>query len=129
MTGSEPREYQFPKGHHLVRCCPVEGEPFVECWFGEEVWGQVQIAGVDHDATGEARLADCEFIVSLYGRGSDSSRWWEFSLADVRDQLAQAESLLRDNELGRQPIADDGLTAAGLAVTGMGAPEEFGDRR
>lgn len=98
MTGDGPKPYQFPEGHHLVRCYPVEGEPFVECWFGEAVWGQVQIANVDDAATGEARLANCTFDVSLYARGDGNDEWWTFSLEAVREQLDKAEALLRENE-------------------------------
>jgi hypothetical protein len=111
--------YQFPDGHHLVRCSPVEGEPFVECWVGEEVWGQVQIAGVEHEATGEARLANCTFDLSLYARGRGSDEWWTFSLQTVREQLDEAEAMLRENEVGRVPVEAEGLSAAGQAMSKM----------
>lgn len=121
MTHEAPEPYRFPSGHHLVRCYPVEGEPFVEFWFGEEVWGQVKIADVDHDATGEARLANCTFTVSLYGRGRGTNEWWTFSLHDVREQLDKAEAALRENEVRRMPVEAEGLSAAGHATSKMGS--------
>lgn len=128
MNDPGPQPYQFPEGHHLVRCYPVEGEPFVECWFGDEVWGQVQILDVDDRATGEARLARCSFTVSMYARGQGNSEWWTFPLETVQEQFDQAEALLRENEVGRVPVSDDDMSAAGQAMSKMGSPQDFTDR-
>jgi hypothetical protein len=88
----------------------------------------VQIGNVDDAATGEARLANCTFDLSLYARGEGNGEWWTFSLEAVREQLDKAEALLRENEVGRVPVEDDGLSAAGQALSKMGSPEDFGRR-
>jgi len=114
---SGPRPYEFPSGHHIVRCYPVEGETFAELWFGAAVWGQVLISGVHHDQFGWARVADVRFVVSLYPPPDGAGRRWEFDLEEVQTQLSRAQEWLLENERGREPVEEDGLTAAGRAFS------------
>jgi large subunit ribosomal protein L7/L12 len=119
-----PRRYEPPAGHHIVCCYPVEGETFVELWFGDAIWGQLTIVGVHHDRRGDARVADATFVLSLYPPVSEADGGpWEFDLNDVYARLEEARRWLLDNERGVEPLAQDGLAPAGKAFSKISAAD------
>jgi hypothetical protein len=117
--------YQFPAGHHMARCFPVEGDPFVEVWFGEEAWGQVDITDIDHSQVGDARVSRARFVVAFYPPPQRlGTMGWQFDMDEVDKQLTDARQWLLDNERGRVPVEADGLTAAGQAFSKISIPDQ-----
>jgi ribosomal protein L7/L12 len=103
-------------------CYPVDGETFVELWFGDALWAEVQIADVDHDLTGDERVADARFTVTFYEPpGGSPVRGWDFDLADVESLLSKAKAALLANEVGVEPIDNEEMTRADKAFSKIGA--------
>ena len=124
-VGADGR-YEFPKGFHMARLYPVEGESAIaELWFGEAPWAQVALVGVNQNAVADARTTDARFIIDLYPPPEDAEPdWWRFDLTLVEEQLDGAKKWLLENEAGRVPLDRAGLTAAGSAYEKMGRAED-----
>lgn len=107
------------RGLRMVPFFPVEGESAIaELWFDGAVWAQVRLRGVRLDEVGEARVDGATFDVDLFPPTSEVAlEWWTFDYDDVVGQLAEARGWLLDNETARLPIEDEGLTAAGAALS------------
>lgn len=125
-TPQEAKPYEFPAGLHWAKCYPAEGESaFVELWYGDDVWGQIDLYGVHQEAVGESRTQGAVVGLTLFDHPDGR---WEFELGEVQAVLAEAKQWLLANERGRIPLGSDGedLSAAGSALSKMANPERFG---
>src|SRR5262245_20827481 len=115
-----------PTGFHIVRLYPAEGDSAIaELWHGEDIWGEVTLAGIDVGARGDERITEAAAVVRFY-EPTDVRNWFEFALSDVSEQLVAAHQWLLDNERDREPLDPvEGLTRAGSAFSKIGDPEEF----
>jgi hypothetical protein len=115
------------RGFKMAKLFPVEWESAIaELYFGERVWAYVSLEGVDQEATGSARIRDARVVVEFWREPDKPTGVWDFNLdlAGALDLLKRAEAWLLDNETGRAPSTDEGLSAAGRAFDRMSDEEQ-----
>ena len=120
----EPTEPE--PGLYLQMFFPVEGDSAIAelLWYGEQIAG-VSLEGVDLEAEGSARTLHARAVVEFYGPlSSEPASNFPIDLREVIKKLEEAEQWLLENEEGRVSVDAEGLTAAGEAVSKMGATEQ-----
>jgi hypothetical protein len=104
---------------------PVEGESaIVELYYDDDQWANVWLEGVRLDALGDARLEQARVMVSFFSPTTHGTAAkagggpsWKLDLDEVRRRLDDARERLLENERGRVPADDHGLTNAGRAFS------------
>jgi hypothetical protein len=139
MGGDErrPRDHQHwldRKGFKMAKLFPAEWETAIaELYFGERIWAYVSLEGVDQRATGSSRISNARVVVEFWSGPDKPTDVWDFTLdlAGAMEQLERAEEWLLENEKGRAPSTDEGLSAAGGAFSRMSQEEQqrWFDRR
>jgi hypothetical protein len=113
------------EGFYTQMLYPVEGDSAIaELYYDDEQWANVWLEGINLDAVGDARVQEARVVVELFSPlpGPAEARWgssWRLDLDEVCRRLDDARQILIENERGRVPVADDGVTAAGRAWTKM----------
>jgi hypothetical protein len=111
----------------MAKLFPVERESAIaELYFAQRVWAYVSLEGVDQAAAGSARIRNARAVVEFWREPDKPTGGWDFDLdlAGALEQLRRAEAWLLENESGRAPSTDEGLTAAGRAFSRMSEAEQ-----
>jgi hypothetical protein len=123
----DPQDWIEDKGFKMAKLFPVDRETAIaELYFGKRVWAYVSLEGVDQGATGSARVRNARVVVEFWGEPDKPTGVWDFDLdlAGALEQLERAEAWLLENETGRAPSTDQGLSAAGAAFSRMSEEEQ-----
>jgi hypothetical protein len=115
------------RGFKMAKLFPVDWESAIaELYFGERVWAYVSLAGVDQEATGSRRTRNARVVVEFWREPGKPTGVWDFNLdlAGAQELLERAEAWLLENETGRAPSTDEGLSAAGWAFSRMSDEEQ-----
>lgn len=121
-------QYEPPAGFHIVKAFPVDWDGAIaDLWWNGQTWAEVTLTNVDLGAAGEDRTRNAEVVVEFYGpsEGSTPGVWgFPFPLDQVMGELEKARAWLLENERGRQPVDQGGLSAAGAAFSKMSVAEQ-----
>ena len=123
----ENQDWVEDRGFKMAKLFPVEWESAIaELYFGERVWAYVSLEGVDQAATGSARVRNARVVVEFWRAPDKPTGVWDFNLdlAGALELLQRAEAWLLQNETGRAPGTDEGLSAAGGAFSRMSEEEQ-----
>ena len=115
------------RGFKMAKLFPADWESAIaELYFGERIWAYVSLEGVDQAATGSGRIRNARVVVEFWREPDKPTGVWDFNLdlAGAVEQLQRAEAWLLENETGRAPGSDEGLSAAGLAFSRMSEEEQ-----
>jgi hypothetical protein len=121
------REWSENRGFKMAKLFPAEAESAVaELYFGDLVWAYVTLQGVNEAATGAARVRDARVVVEFWRDPDKPTGGWDFilDLAGAIEQLQRAQEWLIENETGRTPSSDEGVSAAGSAFSRMSEAEQ-----
>jgi hypothetical protein len=103
-------------GFYTQMLYPVEGESAIaELYYDGDQWANVWLEGVRLDAVGDARVEQARVMVSFFSPRTRTS--WKLDLDEVRRRLDDAREKLLENERGRVPVDDHGLSNAGRAFS------------
>jgi hypothetical protein len=123
----DPQDWIEDRGFKMAKLFPVEWETAIaELYFEKRVWAYVSLEGVDQEATGSARIRNARVVVEFWREPDKPTGAWDFNLdlAAALEQLKRAEAWLLENETGRAPATDEGLSAAGQAFSRMSEEEQ-----
>ena len=123
----DPQDWIEDRGFKMAKLFPVERETAIaELYFDNRVWAYVSLEDVDQEAIGSARVGHARVVVEFWREPDKRTGVWDFSLdlAEALEQLKRAEAWLVENETGRAPSTDEGLTAAGQAFSRMAEEEQ-----
>jgi hypothetical protein len=121
------REWAANRGFKMAKLFPADAESAVaELYFGDLVWAYVSLQGVDEAQTGEARVRNARAVVEFWRDPDKPPGAWDFNLdlAGALELLQRAQTWLLENEAGRAPSSDEGLSAAGRAFDRMSEEEQ-----
>jgi hypothetical protein len=121
------QEWAEDKGFKMAKLFPADWESAVaELYFGDLIWGYVSLEGVDAAATGPDRVRNARVVVEFWREPDKPTGAWGFNLdlAGAQEQLERAEAWLLENEAGRAPSTDEGLSAPGRAFGRMSEEEQ-----
>ena len=111
----------------MAKLFPVDWETAIaELYFADRIWAYVSLEGVDQAAAGSARVASARVVVEFWREPDKPTGVWDFDLdlAGALEQLRRAEAWLLENETGRAPSTDEGVSAAGRAFGRMSEEEQ-----
>jgi hypothetical protein len=120
-------EWAADRGFKMAKLFPAEWESAIaELHFGDLIWAYASLKGVDQTATGAARVRNARVVVEFWREPDKPTGVWDFNLdlAGAIEQLRRAEAWLLENETGRDPATDEGLSAAGRAFAQMSREEQ-----
>jgi hypothetical protein len=123
----DPQDWIEDRGFKMAKLFPVGWETAIaELYFEKRVWAYVSLEGVELEATGSARIRNARVVVEFWREPDKPTGVWDFNLdlAGALEQLKRAEAWLLENETGRAPSTDEGLTAAGQALSRMSEEEQ-----
>jgi hypothetical protein len=126
-SAAMPASFDF-RGFKMAMLFPVDWPTaIVELLWNGETWAYVSLDGVDYQASGAARTRDAMSVVQFWGPiGKRSEGAWQFDflVEEAVAELAKAKAWLLENEGGRRPGSDEGMTAAGAAFSKMSEDEQ-----
>jgi hypothetical protein len=103
------------RGFFLQMFYPVDGvSAIAELFYDGDQWASAWLEDIRVDVVGDARIDRARVIVSFISKPGQE---WELDLAEVSAQLNKARDRLLENERGRVPVSDEGLTSAGRALS------------
>jgi hypothetical protein len=123
----DPQAWIEDRGFKMAKLFPAEWETAIaELYFEKRIWAHVSLEGVDQAAAGSARVRNARVVVRFWSEPDKPTGVWDFNLdlAGALEQLERARAWLLENETGRAPSTDEGLTAAGQAFDRMSEEEQ-----
>lgn len=125
----------MPGGWYLEMEYPVEGDTAIASIYYDRLqYATLWLENIDLTATGDGRVARAKVVVEQHPapRRRVGPGWlvhedgvpWQVDAGEAARQLERARHRLLENERGREPVTDEGMTPAGAAFAKISRENE-----